>query len=148
MNHCKKRDIIRVWKIFEDKNQWFPHVRKSHIENRIDRKQVILQDGVLITYQINKHNRKIGRDTDVAMTKGSYLIHQIVNENQGNGMAEKVIKDFFAYVGTDVYLTVRKENIAANKFYEKVGMEKVGTISWSDGKMPGVVWKKSGKHSN
>jgi len=33
--------------------------------------------------------------------------------------------------------------VIANKFYEKVGMEKVGTISWAKGTMPGLVWKKT-----
>ena len=39
-------------------------------------------------------------------------------------------------------LTVREENTAACKFYEKVGMELVGSISWAKGKMPGSVWRK------
>ena len=52
------------------------------------------------------------------------------------------ITDFFAYVNTNVYLTVRKDNIIANKFYDKVGMKQVGTISWAKGTMPGLIWKK------
>ena len=59
-----------------------------------------------------------------------------------NGNAEKVIKKYFDYVDTNVYLTVRNENIPANKFYEKVGMEKAGFINWSNGNMKGTVWLK------
>ena len=59
-----------------------------------------------------------------------------------NGNAEKVIKEYFDYVNTNVYLTVRDENIPANKFYKKVGMKKVGYINWSNGTMKGTVWLK------
>jgi hypothetical protein len=54
------------------------------------------------------------------------------------------MNEFFNFAGTDVYLTVRTEanNLVANRFYKKVGMEKVGYITWSKGKMLGNVWKK------
>ena len=55
---------------------------------------------------------------------------------------EKVINEYFDYVNTNVYLTVRDENIPANKFYKKVGMKKVGYINWSNGNMKGTVWLK------
>ena len=55
--------------------------------------------------------------------------------------AKKVIEEYFDHVNQNVYLTVRSENIVANRFYEKVGMTKVGYINWSKGKMKGNVWK-------
>ena len=58
---------------------------------------------------------KIGRDTDVSITKGDYVIHQIINSNPRNGNAEKVIKEYFDHVGQDVYLTVRSENIVQSR---------------------------------
>jgi len=143
LRHITENDFDEAWKIFDENKEWFPHVRKSHVRVRIFRKQIIIHDNVLITYHQNKNNRKIGRLTDVSVTAGSHVIHQIINATKGKGNAEKVIKEFFDFVGTDVYLTVRSENIPANRFYEKVGMEKVGYINWSEGKMPGNVWKKS-----
>ena len=67
-------------------------------------------------------------------------IHQIINSNPSNGNAKKVIEEYFDHVNQNVYLTVRSENIVANRFYEKVGMTKVGYINWSKGKMKGNVW--------
>ena len=72
--------------------------------------------------------------------KNDCILHQIVKGKDGN--ARKTIEDFFAYVNTNVYLTVRKDNTIANKFYDKVGMKQVGTISWAKGTMPGLIWKK------
>ena len=142
MRHLTLNEFDEAWKVFHDNKDWFPHVRKSHVRVRLERQQLILQDDVLITYHVNKNNRKIGQDTDVSVTAGSHMIHQIINATSGKGNAKKVINDFFDFVGTDVYLTVRAENTAANRFYEKVGMEQVGYINWSKGKMPGLVWKK------
>jgi RimJ/RimL family protein N-acetyltransferase len=142
MNYATIEDFDEVWLFFKDNKEWFPHVRKFHIRNRLAWGQVILEDGILITQQQYKRTGPIGRNTDVITKKGDYIIHQIVAKKQGNGSASKVIQNYFDYVDSDVWLTVRENNTAANKFYEKVGMEQVGKISWAKGKMPGLVWKK------
>ena len=141
MRYATINDFDEVWKIFKDNKKWFPHVRTFHVKNRLNWGQVILQDGVLITEQEYKRSGKIGRDTDVETKKGDRIIHQIINSQPNNGNARKVIEEYFKYVDTDVYLTVREENVPANKFYKKIGMEKVGYINWSKGKMKGNVWK-------
>lgn len=141
MNHATIEDFDEVWKVFQDNKEWFPHVWNTKVKKRLINNELIFQDGVVITYSKSKRNGKIGRDTDVSITKGDYIIHQIINSKQGNGNAEKVIKEYFDHVNQNVYLTVRSENITANKFYEKVGMSMVGNISWSKGTMSGNVWK-------
>ena len=140
MNHATIEDFDEVWKVFQDNKEWFPHVWNTKVKKRLINNELIFQDGVVITYSKSKRNGKIGRDTDVSITKGDYIIHQIINSKQGNGNAEKVIKEYFDHVNQNVYLTVRSENIVANRFYEKVGMTKVGYINWSNGKMKGNVW--------
>ena len=141
MNHATIEDFDEVWKVFQDNKEWFPHVWNTKVKKRLINNELIFQDGVVITYSKSRRNGKIGRDTDVFITKGDYIIHQIINSKQGNGNAEKVIKEYFDHVNQNVYLTVRSENITANKFYEKVGMSMVGNISWSKGTMSGNVWK-------
>lgn len=140
MNYATIENFDEVWNIFQNNKEWFPHVRTSHVRNRLSWGQVILQDGVVITQQQYKKNGKIGKDSDVDVKKGDYIIHQIINSNPSNGNAKKVIEEYFDHVNQNVYLTVRSENIVANRFYEKVGMTKVGYINWSKGKMKGNVW--------
>ena len=140
MNYATIDNFDEVWNIFQNNKKWFPHVRTSHVRNRLSWGQVILQDGVVITQQQYKRNGKIGKDSDVDVKKGDYIIHQIINSNPSNGNAKKVIEEYFDHVNQNVYLTVRSENIVANRFYEKVGMTKVGYINWSKGKMKGNVW--------
>ena len=143
MNYATPKDFEEVWAVFEQNKEWFPHVRKSHVRNRLEWGQVIIQDNVLITQQRYKRTGPIGRDTDVTTNIGDYIIHQIVAKNKGTGEAVKVIKEYFDHVYGNVYLTVRAENVPANKFYQKIGMERVGYINWSNGKMKGNVWKKA-----
>ena len=135
------KDFDKVWGIFQDNKEWFPHVRKSHIRNRLNWGQVVFENNVVITFQKYKRKGKIGHNSDVITNIGDVILHQIVKGKDGN--AKKTIEDFFNFVNTNVYLTVRENNVIANKFYEKVGMEKVGTISWAKGTMPGLVWKKT-----
>ena len=92
MNYATIDNFSEVWKIFQDNKQWFPHVRTSHVRNRLSWGQVILQDGVVITQQQYKRNGKIGKDSDVKIEKGDYIIHQIINSNPKNGNAKKVIE--------------------------------------------------------
>jgi len=141
MNYATIDNFDEVWNIFQNNKEWFPHVWNTKVKKRLINNELIFQDGVVITYSKSRRNGKIGRDTDVSITKGDYIIHQIINSKQGNGNAEKVIKEYFDHVNQNVYLTVRSENITANKFYEKVGMSMVGNISWSRGTMSGNVWK-------
>lgn len=140
MRHAKPSDLNTILEIFKENKEWFPHVRKSHIENRIAREQVILQDGVVITYHRNQRNGPIGRDSDVKVEKNSYILHQLINQYKGNGKTKEVLQEFFNYAGT-VYLTVRAENNRANAFYKKMGMKEIGYCNWSQGKMKGKVWK-------
>lgn len=141
MNYATVEDFDEAWEYFHNNKEWFPHVRKSHVRNRLENGQLILQDNVLITQHEYQKTGPIGRNTDVISSKGDYIIHQIIAKNKGSGEASKVLKEYFEYVPTDVFLTVRADNENANKFYAKVGMEIVGTITWSQGKMPGNVWK-------
>ena len=141
MRYATIDDFDEVWKIFQDNKEWFPHVWNTKVKKRLVNNELIFQDGVVITEQEYKRSGKIGRDTDVETKKGDRIIHQIINSQPNNGNARKVIEEYFKYVDTDVYLTVREENVPANKFYKKIGMEKVGYINWSKGKMKGNVWK-------
>ena len=50
MYHATKNNFEEVMSIFKDNRKWFPHVRSYHIKKRIERNQVILEDGVVITY--------------------------------------------------------------------------------------------------
>ena len=93
MNYATIDNFDEVWNIFQNNKEWFPHVRTSHVRNRLSWGQVILQDGVVITQQQYKRNGKIGKDSDVKIEKGDYIIHQIINSNPKNGNAQKVIEE-------------------------------------------------------
>lgn len=71
------------------------------------------------------------------------MIHQIVARDKGNGSAFKVMKEFLFSIDKNIYLTVRSDNVVANKFYEKLGMEIVGKTHWGKESIPGVVWRFS-----
>ena len=65
MNYATIDNFDEVWNIFQNNKKWFPHVRTSHVRNRLSWGQVILQDGIVITQQQYKRNGKIGKDSDV-----------------------------------------------------------------------------------
>ncbi len=131
-------DYKSIWGIFKQNKEWFPHVRSWRIKHRLMHGQVYFKNNVVITYHQYKRDNIIG---DVKALKDDYILHQIVAKER-NGSAKKTIEEFFEFVKGNVWLTVREENTAACKFYEKVGMELVGSISWAKGKMPGSVWRK------
>ena len=147
MYHAKKDDLEKVMDIFKDNRKWFPHVRSFHIKTRIGRKQVILEDGVVITYHYytrkqplskkDKNGKDIGNK--ILAEKGDCILHQIVTSEKGK--ASLVLQKFFKTVKSNkVYLSVRSNNDVAIKFYLKNNMKLVGHTSWSAGKMPGNIY--------
>jgi FR47-like protein len=73
------------------------------------------------------------------------MLHQILNSGQFNGAGSRVFEQFVKEVvknaGGDLYLTVRKDNTVACRFYERHGMEIAGTGAWSRGTIPGHVYR-------
>ena len=138
MRYAIMDDYERVKNLFDMNRKVFPHVRNSHLRNRITRKQMIFEDDVAITFHIYKRKGTVG---DVTIRKGDVMLHQIVAGNQGDGSAASVLKDFFVKMESPVYLTVRADNARAVNFYHKMGMKQVGTIAWSSGKIDGLIFR-------
>lgn len=130
-----------IYEIFKKYKAIFPHIRQDYLKRMIAAGNVIFEDGVVIVYQKYKKKTRLG---DYSAKAGTYMLHQIVNANVGNGNTEKVFNNFLAKVIDDesdgIVLTVRANNGRACKFYEQMSFEKVGTISWKSGEIPGVVY--------
>ena len=137
-------DFEKIKSIFYSHKKWFPHVRTDYMKRMIAKKQVILEDGILITFHHAQRRQKIG---DVQLQKGDTVLHQIASDSPGSGTAQAVLRDFFDFCPSDVFLSVRADNLTANKFYVKMNMKLIGKTSWAKGTLPGNVYVKR-KRSN
>ena len=121
----------------------FPYMRKDYLERSIINNQCIFQDGVIILYKIYKRNVKIG---NVLIPKGSIMITEILNSSQFNGRGSEIFLKFFKEIvdksGNNLYLTVRKDNITACKFYEKNKMKQIGNVYWKNGTISGIIYSR------
>ena len=70
----------------------------------------------------------------------------MANKNKGDGKATKIVMEFInEFVGTaDVWGCPKANNNASKKFNKRLGMEEVGTIEWSGGKIKGLVFRRDG----
>jgi hypothetical protein len=137
INHATLDDLEAVYRVFQS----FPelrHVRRSgrydSLDKRIESGHCVWERGVIITYQV--YTRRVPLGTCV-VPKGATMIHQIASVEH-NGA--KVFAEFAA--GKDVWLTVRKDNARACRFYERMGMKIIGTIEWSKGTVPGLIYRR------
>ena len=137
-------DFEKVKSIFYSHKKWFPHVRTDYMKRMIAKKQMILEDGILITVHHAKRRQKIG---NVQLQKGDTVLHQIASDSPGSGTAQAILNNFFEYCPKDVFLSVRADNLTANKFYVKMNMKLIGTTSRAKGTIPGNVYVKR-KRSN
>ena len=144
MIFAEKKDFNKVKEIFYSHKKWFPHVRTDYMMRMINKQQLILEDGILITFHHAKRRQKIG---DVQIEKGDTVLHQIASDSPGSGTAQAILNNFFDYCPSDVFLSVRADNLTANKFYVKMNMKLIGTTSWAKGTIPGNVYVKR-KRSN
>jgi hypothetical protein len=101
----------------------------------IAKKNLILDNNVVITYNIYKRKQKIG---DVQALKGDCILHQIVAKDKGT--ASDVLQRFFEFINRRVYLSVRSDNELAKSFYLKNNMKLVGKHNWSNGTLSGDVF--------
>lgn len=150
MYHAVKSDFEKVKEIFYLHKKWFPHVRTDYMKRMIAKKNLILENDVVITYNFYKRKQKIG---DVQAFKGDCILHQIVAKTKGT--ASDVLQRFFKFVihsyvhyhnplGRRVYLSVRSDNEMAKNFYLKNNMKLIGKTSWSKGTLPGDVFVYNG----
>lgn len=137
LNHAKDNDFDTVWNIFKNNKKYFPHIRTDYLKRNIAKGQVVLDQDVVIVYNIYKRKQRLNEE--ILAQPGDCILHQIVAKNK-NGSAKEVLHKFFKHINTRVFLSVRSENDIAKRFYEKNGMLKIGDTSWSKGKIPGDIY--------
>ena len=140
MYHAVESDFEKVKEIFYLHKKWFPHIRTDYMKRMIARKNLILENDVVITYNFYKRKQKIG---DVQAFKGDCILHQIAAK--GKGTASDVLQRFFKFVnspplGRRVYLSVRSDNEIAKNFYLKTNMKLIGKHNWAKGTLLGDVY--------
>ena len=138
MIHAKLEDFDKIKNIFKVYRDIFPYLRFDSLKNKIEEGKVIYDSGVVITYNRYKRNQKLG---DTQAKKGDIVIQEIVKEENGNSV--DVFNRFADFVQSDIWLTVRRDNQKAKRFYEKVNMKVVGEVVWSKGTLMGDVYKYS-----
>lgn len=140
LKHANPKQAKEIYSRFLKHKTWFPHIRMDYVERMVNKGNVIYQDGIIIIYKQYQRRTKIGTGRTIAEA-GDVMLHQILNVNEGSGNATKTLMAFFEMINAPVWLTVRKENSRAAKFYLRNGMKKVGTTSWMNGTLPGLVFR-------
>jgi hypothetical protein len=144
MRLAKLSELKTIYSLFASHREIFPHVRQDYLRRRIENKQCIFVDAVAITFRQYRKRTRVG---DLDIPSGAIMLHQIINAHQFSGAGGRVFDLFFHEVvmpsGGDLYLTVRTDNTVACNFYERHEMKRVGTVAWSGGTIPGLVYRRS-----
>jgi len=128
----------------------FPHLYKQGFKlvKRIKSGNLILEDGILITFTKYGNSGKISPNAKVLKKRGDYIIHQIASDKSVKGSTKKVLDKFVEYCrmggGESIFLTVRAFNEHARQFYERYGFVYMDDIKWNSketGEIPGVIYK-------
>ena len=144
MRLAQSDELKNIHALFTSRRNVFPHFRLGDLKRRIENKQCIFEEGVVITFQ---QYRKLTRVGNIKIPAKSVMLHEIVNRNQFSGAGGRVLDRFFDKVvvpsGGDLYLTVRAENVVACEFFERHGMRIVGKVAWSGGTIRGFIYCKA-----
>ena len=128
----------------------FPHMYKQGFKlvGRIQKGNLILQDGVMITFTQYSQGGKLSRNAKTIKKPKDFIIHQIASDQTQKGATKKVLDEFVDYCKSkgagNILLTVRAFNERARKFYERYGFKYDSDIQWNSketGIIPGVIYK-------
>ena len=134
MQKNNKSDFNDIKSLFYKHKEIFPHIRQDKLLHYIETGNCIYDNEVAITFNVYKRKVRIG---NIVANKGDCILHQIVSKS---GKASKTLQDFFKYINTKVYLTVRESNTKAIDFYLKNDMLKIGEIAWKNNTIPGKIF--------
>lgn len=134
----KSEDAAKVYAAFSSRKDIFPHIRKDYVERMCAKGSVVRHKSVYIIF--DRYQRRVNLG-DTHALKGNFILHQIINTEQGNGLASKVFDAWTDTLDSDLFLTVRANNKPARRFYKHKGFKKVGDISWAKGTLPGIVYR-------
>ena len=91
LNHATVDDYEEIMDVFKQHKELFPHIRGDKVMRQIEDKNVVWEDGVLITWNRYKRKQRVG---EYQAHKGDCILHQIAARDQGNGSAKKVFEKF------------------------------------------------------
>lgn len=144
--NSSENNIVReVMGILARHSRFFPHIRKQHVQQAITEQRILTyyddSRNLLgfIIYRIYKRQGRYGGPGDVELCQigvkyqrqgvGSFLFTQLENLAIKSSLHR-------------IVLSVREENTTACHFYETMGMEVIGSTSWAEGRIPGLLYVK------
>jgi hypothetical protein len=141
LHYATPDEAKAVYGHFAKFKELFPHVRSDYIGRMCETRQCIYDSGVVITFAQYKVRQTLGT---IVIPARDFMLHQILNSGQFNGAGGRVFEQFVEEIVRPyaVYLSVRSANDVARRFYEKHGMSVVGSISWLNGTLPGVIYRR------
>ena len=139
----KSKKIKKLTKIFQQYPKIFPsgyfRFLAARLENHINKNTLWYRNGVVLTWI--KYQKTVKKTPKCIIKPGDIKLDQIVNKNQGNGAAKKVVLQFLKkFEKNRIWLEVRANNKRAIKFYKKNGFKNICKIKFGD--IPGIMMVK------
>ena len=140
----KSKKIKKLTKIFQQYPKIFPsgyfRFLAARLENHINKNTLWYRNGVVLTWI--KYQKTVKKNDKCIIKPGDVKLDQIVNKNQGNGAAKKVVMQFLKkFEKNRIWLEVRANNKRAIRFYRKNGFKKVCNIKF--GEIKGIMMVKN-----
>ena len=139
----KSKRVKSLIKIFQQYPEIFPsgyfRFLGARLQNHIDKKTLWYKNGVILTWI--KYQKTVKKKPKCIIKPGDVKLDQIVNKNQGNGAAKKIVLQFLEKFKKDrIWLEVRANNKRAIRFYKDRGFKRVCKIKF--GEIPGIMMLK------
>ena len=139
----KSKRVKRLIKIFQQYPEIFPsgyfRFLGARLQNHIDKKTLWYKNGVILTWI--KYQKTVKKKPKCIIKPGDVKLDQIVNKNQGNGAAKKIVLQFLKkFEKNRIWLEVRANNKRAIRFYKDRGFKRVCKIKF--GEIHGIMMLK------
>ena len=140
MPSARDLTVENLTKIFKQYPETFPsgyfRFLGTRLQNHLDKKTLWYKHGVVLTW--TQYQKTVRRNPKCIKKVGDVKLDQLVNRNQGNGAARKVLGQFLRkFQNNRIWLEVRANNTRAIKLYRKNGFKKACDTNF--GELPGIT---------
>ena len=138
IDEVKSDEVDDMMEIINSYPKILPHLYKQKFKliDRIKQGRVLYDGNCIIIFRKYKRSTKISLNSNVVVNRGDFTLNQIISNRIFRGGSERMLNQFIEFCkdngGENIFLSVRRDNLVAIKFYKRNGFKFIDKTYWKE----------------